>query len=129
MRCVCPRAPPTQWEMLRYNSVMPVAAPRRRRRNRLEWEAYLRWEDERMHYEINYRRASSLWKEKLQDYPRLGVREVWAVGVEAGEIEVLTREERGYRSLGGLSGEQPLTTQVLTGLALTPAEVFGDLNA
>lgn len=63
MRCVCPRAPPTQWEMLRYNSVMPVAAPRRRRRNRLEWEAYLRWK------------------------------------------------------------------QVLTGLALTPAEVFGDLNA
>lgn len=66
----------------------------------------------------------SRWKEKLQDYHRLGVREVWAVDVDAGEIEVLTREERGYRSLGWFSGEQPLPTQVLTGLALTPAEVF-----
>jgi Uma2 family endonuclease len=47
------------------------------------------------------------WKEKLQDYHRLGVREVWAVDVEAGEIEVLVREESGYRSLGWFSGEQP----------------------
>jgi Uma2 family endonuclease len=68
------------------------------------------------------------WKEKLQDYHRLGVREVWAVDVEAGEIEVLIREEAGYRSLGWFSGEQPVPTQVLTGLVLTPAEVFSDLQ-
>lgn len=68
-----------------------------------------------------------LWKEKLQDYHYLGVREVWAVDVEAGEIEVLVREEGGYRSLGWFSGKQPVPTQVLTGLTLTPAEVFENL--
>jgi Uma2 family endonuclease len=68
------------------------------------------------------------WKEKLQDYHRLGVREVWAVDVEAGEIEVLIREESGYRSLGWFSGEQPVLTQVLTGLVLTPAEVFAGVQ-
>jgi len=68
------------------------------------------------------------WKEKLQDYHRLGVREVWAVDVEAGEIEVLAREEGGYRSLGWFSGEQPVPTQVLTGLVLTPAEVFAGVQ-
>ena len=67
------------------------------------------------------------WKEKLQDYHHLGVREVWAVDVEAGEIEVLVREEGGYRSLGWFSGTQPVPTQVLTGLTLTPAEVFEKL--
>jgi hypothetical protein len=50
------------------------------------------------------------------------------VDVEAGEIEVLVREESGYRSLGWFSGEQPVPTQVLTGLVLTPAEVFSDLQ-
>ncbi|MCS7273042.1 MAG: Uma2 family endonuclease [Fimbriimonadales bacterium] len=63
-------------------------------------------------------------KSKLQDYHALGVREVWAVDPEAEEIEVLVREESGYRSLGWFRGEQPLPTQVLTGLALTPKEVF-----
>lgn len=218
MRCVCRHARESVGAC-RYNWAMPVAAPRRRSRKRLDWEAYLRWEDDHTHYEIidgevhplptptlkhpltqarlmerlraflathqlgellaapfdfvvrreplrtrqpdlfflaNARAAEwrahlnesrleiapdfviellspsdtySRWKEKLQDYHRLGVREVWAVDVDAGEIEVLTREERGYRSLGWFSGEQPLSTQVLTGLALTPAEVFGDLNA
>jgi Uma2 family endonuclease len=68
------------------------------------------------------------WKEKLQDYHQLGVREVWAVDVEAGEIEVLVREEGGYRSLGWFSGEQLVPTQVLTGLTLTPAEVFAGVQ-
>jgi Uma2 family endonuclease len=68
------------------------------------------------------------WKEKLQDYHQLGVREVWAVDVEAGEIEVLVREEGGYRSLGWFAGKQPVPTQVLTGLTLTPAEVFAGVQ-
>jgi Uma2 family endonuclease len=68
------------------------------------------------------------WKEKLQDYHQLGVREVWAVDVEAGEIEALVREEGGYRSLGWFSGEQLVPTQVLTGLTLTPAEVFAGVQ-
>ena len=196
---------------------MPVAAPREQGLRRLDWEAYLRWEDDLTHYEIidgevhllptpilkhqlvqaklmdrirsylNLNRLGELlaapfdfvvrreplrtrqpdlfflssaresewrdrlseprleiapdlvielllpsdtyqrWKEKLQDYHQLGVREVWAVDVEAGEIEVLVREEGGYRSLGWFSGEQPVPTQVLTGLTLTPAEVFENL--
>jgi Uma2 family endonuclease len=196
---------------------MAVAAPREQGLKRLDWEAYLRWEDDLTHYEIidgevhplptpilkrqlvqarlgdrirahlNLHRLGELlaapfdfvvrreplrtrqpdlfflpsareaewrnrlneprleiapdlviellspsdtyqrWKEKLQDYHRLGVREVWAVDVEAGEIEVLVREESGYRSLGWFSGEQPVPTQVLTGLTLTPAEVFENL--
>ena len=68
------------------------------------------------------------WKEKLQDYHRLGVREVWAVDVAAGEIEVLVRKEGGYRSLGWFSGKQPVPTQVLTGLTFTPAEVFAGVQ-
>jgi len=196
---------------------MPVAAPRNQGLKRLDWEAYLRWEDDLTHYEIidgevyplptptlkhqlvqarlidrirgylNPNRLGELlaapfdfvvrreplrtrqpdlfflssardaewrdrlneprleiapdlviellspsdtyqrWKEKLQDYHHLGVREVWAVDVEAGEIEVLVREEGGYRSLGWFSGTQPVPTQVLTGLTLTPAEVFENL--
>jgi Uma2 family endonuclease len=197
---------------------MPIAAPREQGLRRLDWEAYLRWEDDLTHYEIidgevyllptptlkhqlvqgelmerlrAHLRANRLgvllaapfdfvvrreplrtrqpdlfflssareaewrdrlneprleiapelaiellspsdtyqrWKEKLQDYHHLGVREVWAVDVEAGEIEVLVREEGGYRSLGWFSGEQPVPTQVLTGLTLTPAEVFAGVQ-
>jgi Uma2 family endonuclease len=196
---------------------MAVAAPREQGLKRLEWEAYLRWEDDLTHYEIidgevyplptptlrrqlvqaqlmdcirgyltqnrlgvllaapfdfvvrreplrtrqpdlfflssareaewrdrlNERRLEiapdlviellspsdtyQRWKEKLQDYHHLGVREVWAVDVEAGEIEVLVREEGGYRSLGWFSGGHLVPTQVLTGLTLTPAEVFENL--
>jgi Uma2 family endonuclease len=197
---------------------MPIAAPREQGLRRLDWEAYLRWEDDLTHYEIidgevyllptptlkhqlvqgelmerlrAHLRANRLgvllaapfdfvvrreplrtrqpdlfflpsareaewrdrlseprleiapdlviellspsdtyqrWKEKLQDYHQLGVREVWAVDVEAGEIEALVREEGGYRSLGWFSGEQPVPTQVLTGLTLTPAEVFAGVQ-
>jgi Uma2 family endonuclease len=197
---------------------MPVAAPRDQGLKRLDWEAYLRWEDDLTHYEIidgevhllptpilkhqlvqaklmdrirsylNLNRLGELlaapfdfvvrreplrtrqpdlfflssaresewrdrlseprleiapdlviellspsdtyqrWKEKLQDYHQLGVREVWAVDVEAGEIEALVREEGGYRSLGWFSGEQLVPTQVLTGLTLTPAEVFAGVQ-
>lgn len=64
------------------------------------------------------------WKSKLQDYHALGVREVWAVYPESEEIEVLVREEGGYRSLGWFRGGQTIPTQVLTGLVLTPEEVF-----
>jgi Uma2 family endonuclease len=197
---------------------MPIAAPREQGLRRLDWEAYLLWEDDLTHYEIidgevhllptpilkhqlvqaklmdrirsylNLNRLGELlaapfdfvvrreplrtrqpdlfflssaresewrdrlseprleiapdlviellspsdtyqrWKEKLQDYHQLGVREVWAVDVEAGEIEVLVREEGGYRSLGWFSGEQLVPTQVLTGLTLTPAEVFAGVQ-
>ena len=197
---------------------MPIAAPREQGLRRLDWEAYLRWEDDLTPYEIidgevhllptptlkhqlvqanlmdrirgylNLNRLGVLlaapfdfvmrreplrtrqpdlfflssaresewrdrlseprleiapdlviellspldtyhrWKEKLQDYHQLGVREVWAVDVEAGEIEVLVREEGGYRSLGWFSGEQLVPTQVLTGLTLTPAEVFAGVQ-
>ena len=197
---------------------MPIAAPRNQGLKRLDWEAYLRWEDDLTHYEIidgevhllptpilkhqlvqaklmdrirsylNLNRLGELlaapfdfvvrreplrtrqpdlfflssaresewrdrlneprfeiapdlviellspsdtyqrWKEKLQDYHQLGVREVWAVDVEAGEIEALVREEGGYRSLGWFSGEQPVPTQVLTGLTLTPTEVFAGVQ-
>lgn len=64
------------------------------------------------------------WKGKLQDYHTLGVQEVWAVDIEAGEIEVLIRDEGGYRSLGWFSGDAVVPTQVLKGLELKPAEVF-----
>ena len=197
---------------------MPIAAPREQGLRRLDWEAYLRWEDDLTHYEIidgevyllptptlkhqlvqaklmnrirsylNLNRLGELlaapfdfvvrreplrtrqpdlfflssaresewrdrlteprleiapdlviellspsdtyqrWKEKLQDYHQLGVREVWAVDVAAGEIEALVREEGGYRSLGWFSGEQLVPTQVLTGLTLTPAEVFAGVH-
>jgi Uma2 family endonuclease len=197
---------------------MAITAPHEQGTKRLDWEAYLRWQDDLMHYEIidgevhllptpilkhqlvqaklmdrirsylNLNRLGELlaapfdfvvrreplrtrqpdlfllssaresewrdrlseprleiapdlviellspsdtyqrWKEKLQDYHQLGVREVWAVDVEAGEIEVLVREEGGYRSLGWFSGEQLVPTQVLTGLTLTPAEVFAGVQ-
>ncbi|MCS7300554.1 MAG: Uma2 family endonuclease, partial [Fimbriimonadales bacterium] len=66
----------------------------------------------------------SRWKDKLRDYHQLGVREVWAVDIEAEEIEVLVREESGYRSLGWFSGEQVVPSQALAGLELKPGEVF-----
>lgn len=64
------------------------------------------------------------WKDMLRDYHQLGVREVWAVDMEGEEIEVLVREESGYRSLGWFSGEQVVPSQVLAGLELKPGEVF-----
>lgn len=66
----------------------------------------------------------SRWKSKLRDYHQLGVREVWAVDVDAEEIEVLAWEEGGYRSLGWFAGDATVPSQVLQGLDLKPAEVF-----
>jgi Uncharacterized protein conserved in cyanobacteria, COG4636 len=68
------------------------------------------------------------WSEKLQDYHTLGVPEVWLVDVDKRAIEVLLREEWGYRTLGWFSGEQAVASQVLAGLELKPAEVFAVLD-
>ena len=68
------------------------------------------------------------WSEKLQDYHMLGVPEVWLVDVDKRAIEVLLREEWGYRTLGWFSGEQAVASQVLAGLELKPAEVFAVLD-
>ncbi|MEJ5383801.1 MAG: Uma2 family endonuclease [Fimbriimonadales bacterium] len=70
----------------------------------------------------------SYWSEKLQDYHALGVPEVWAVDIEKRAIEVLAREASGYRTVGWFSGEQAVVSQVLVGLALTPAQVFSVLD-
>ncbi len=66
----------------------------------------------------------SAWREKLHDYHLLGVPEVWAVDLEREEVEVLIRTERGYSSLGWFKGEEPIQSQVLPELQLTPQEVF-----
>ncbi len=66
----------------------------------------------------------SAWREKLHDYHMLGVPEVWAVDLEREEVEVLTRTERGYSSLGWFKGEEPIQSQVLPELQLTPKEMF-----
>ncbi len=66
----------------------------------------------------------SAWREKLHDYHLLGVPEVWAVDLEREEVEVLTRTERGYSSLGWFKGGEPIQSQVLPDLQLTPKEVF-----
>ncbi len=66
----------------------------------------------------------SAWRDKLHDYHALGVPEVWAVDIERQEVEVLTREERGYSSRGWFSGEEPIQSGVLPELCLTPKEIF-----
>jgi Uma2 family endonuclease len=70
----------------------------------------------------------STWAEKLQDYHRIRVPEVWAVNPERREIEVLVYDEGGYRTLGWFSGEQLVRSTVLKEIELKPAEVFQVLD-
>ncbi|MER3403316.1 MAG: hypothetical protein C4336_05345 [Armatimonadota bacterium] len=66
----------------------------------------------------------SVWRDKLHDYHRVGVQEVWAVDLENEEIEVLVWESWGYRALGWFWGETPIVSQVLPQLTLNPKDLF-----
>jgi len=66
----------------------------------------------------------SVWRDKLHDYHQIGVREVWAVDLQNEEIEVLVWEAWGYRTIGWFKGENPITSQVLSGLELKPQTLF-----
>ncbi|MCS7273083.1 MAG: Uma2 family endonuclease [Fimbriimonadales bacterium] len=68
------------------------------------------------------------WLEKLWDYHALGVPEVWAVDIERRSIEVLVREESGYRWAGSYAGEQLVQSTVLKDIELKPADVFKVLD-
>jgi len=70
----------------------------------------------------------SAWAEKLQDYHRIRVPEVWAINLERREIEVLVYDEGGYRTLGWFSGEQPVRSTVLKEIELKPVDVFQVLD-
>lgn len=70
----------------------------------------------------------SVWSDKLHDYHRIRVPEVWAVDPERREIEVLVYEDTGYRTLGWFSGEQPVKSIVLKDIELQPAQVFAVLD-
>ncbi|MCS6920230.1 MAG: Uma2 family endonuclease [Fimbriimonadales bacterium] len=70
----------------------------------------------------------SVWADKLHDYHRIQVPEVWAVDPERREIEVLVYDEGGYRTLGWFSGEQPVKSIALKEIELRPAQVFAVLD-
>ncbi|MDW8107263.1 MAG: Uma2 family endonuclease, partial [Armatimonadota bacterium] len=68
------------------------------------------------------------WLEKLWDYHALSVPEVWAVDIERRSIEVLVREESGYRWAGSYTGDQLVQSTVLKDIELKPADVFKVLD-
>lgn len=65
------------------------------------------------------------WAQRLHDYHRFGVPEVWAVNMRLQAIETLTRREGGYDTGGVFHGEERIQSEVLKGIDFCPAEVFG----
>ncbi|MBI3697440.1 MAG: Uma2 family endonuclease [Acidobacteria bacterium] len=61
---------------------------------------------------------------KFRDYERHGVREYWLADPEARTIQVFLLEHGRYQSLGTFGPGTPVTTRVLEGLALDPADIF-----
>jgi len=57
-------------------------------------------------------------------YERAGVREYWLADPEARTIEVLVREEGGFRSRGAFRGDERVVSTVLPGVGFAGAEVF-----
>jgi Uma2 family endonuclease len=64
------------------------------------------------------------WRGKLQDYARLGVRELWAVDPQDSSIEVLMNENGQWLSHGIFTGEMSIGSVVLPDLKLTAQQVF-----
>lgn len=62
--------------------------------------------------------------EKLDDYHRIGVREVWLVRSAEQTIEVLVRMEEGWRWHGLFSNEEKIKSTVLAELDFPVAKIF-----
>lgn len=68
--------------------------------------------------------TASEWRSKLQDYVRLGVRELWAVDPQDASVEVLLNEKAQWLSQGIFTGDTPIQSAVLPHLQLTANQVF-----
>lgn len=66
------------------------------------------------------------WMETLEDYIRIGTREMWLVDPESRTIEVIVMENGHWRSGGVFSGAESVQSLVLPGIELLPADVFED---
>lgn len=64
------------------------------------------------------------WRGKLQDYARLGVRELWAVDPQDASVEVLLNEKGQWLSQGIFTGDTSIKSAVLPHLKLTAHQVF-----
>ena len=63
---------------------------------------------------------------KLPLYARSGIPEVWLVVLEAGEVEVYRQPgSEGYGRVERLSGEQALSPEVFSDVALRVGDLFG----
>jgi Uma2 family endonuclease len=62
---------------------------------------------------------------KLADYSRLGVRECWLVSPEARSMEVLELSQGNWQRLSMYGLGDQVQSNVLPGLALPVAEIFG----
>jgi Uma2 family endonuclease len=61
---------------------------------------------------------------KFRDYARYGVREYWLADPAANEIQVWALESGQYSAVGTFRRGQRVTSRVLEGLRLDPAQVF-----
>jgi Uma2 family endonuclease len=64
-------------------------------------------------------------EDKLGDYSRLGVRECWLVSPEARSVEVLELSQGNWQHLSMYGLGNQVQSNVLPGLALPVAEIFG----
>ncbi len=62
--------------------------------------------------------------EKLDDYHRIGVPEVWLVRSEEKTVEVLVRMEEGWRWHGLFSDKDTIKSTVLSGLDFPVTKIF-----
>ncbi len=69
--------------------------------------------------------SRSNMEEKLADYARLEVQECWLVSPEARSVEVMELEEGQWQRVGIFGLGDQVHSQVLPGLDLAVAEVFG----
>lgn len=60
---------------------------------------------------------------KLEDYHRLGVQEVWLVGLPSHQVSVLVRVEAGWQS-HSFVGDEPIRSTVIPDLTLTPNQIL-----
>jgi Uma2 family endonuclease len=61
---------------------------------------------------------------KLQLYRRYGVQECWLIDPEERTVEVLALSPEGYQVLGQYSGNEVVSSQVLTGFQFPAEEIF-----
>ncbi len=62
-------------------------------------------------------------------YARCGVREYWILDADARSVEVMGLDRDAFHTLQVTTGDQPIASEVLPGVAFTADDIFAGLDA